>query len=688
MDGEQRLAATFDTMLAMRRTWNAAPVVVVFGLVIAGCSEEEAAPASQPSDLPPTARADVHEQFLADLAAVRDASDGGGSVRLVLADGDDGSVMCATSGRWQFEFTAGPLGIAQGGSLTFLSPPFWGWSTPQTQAELRPGFTVVECDAAGVELEAWTADKNLLQIEVKGRALAPGEVVRITYGAGQAGALADTYAERESRFYFKVDGDGDGISALLAETPSITVHPGPAARIVATLPSTAWPGEAIQLRLAVLDIFANSGVSYVGDVQLESLPAGLDLPESVSFEASSSGLAQLNTTVQGEGTYRVRATLRLEDGREDTWTSNPLRVREGLRRVYWGDLHGHSGLSDGTGTPADYFAYARDVAALDLAVLTDHDHFGVRFMDATPKMWEEIRAEVERVTRPGEFVALLGYEWTSWLHGHRHVLYFDGEGEVHSSMDAQTMTPRGLWDALAGREALTIAHHSAGGPVATDWSFAPDPWFEPVTEVMSVHGSSEAWDSPSRIYSPVRGNFVRDQLERGVVFGFIGSGDSHDGHPGHAHLAPNAGYRKTPPDPRGRRASQRLGNGGLAAVRAESLEPSALLAAFRARDVYATSGPRILLATSLAGHMMGSEVSAKKLEESAKLALEVAACSGLERIEIIRKERPIERVPCHGELDAYYETSLPGLKPGDFVYVRVLQNDGGLAWSSPFYITE
>ena len=33
-------------------------------------------------------------------------------------------------------------------------------------------------------------------------------------------------------------------------------------------------------------------------------------------------------------------------------------------RILWGDLHGHSNFSDGTGLPEDYFVYARDVAAL------------------------------------------------------------------------------------------------------------------------------------------------------------------------------------------------------------------------------------------------------------------------------------------------------------------------------------
>ena len=89
---------------------------------------------------------------------------------------------------------------------------------------------------------------------------------------------------------------------------------------------------------------------------------------------------------------------------------------------------------------------------------------------------------------------------------------------------------------MRGESVLTFAHHSAGGPIATNWSIPPDPELEPVTEIVSVHGSSEAMDSPGLIYSPLPGNTVRDALGLGFELGFIGSGDSHDGHPGKAHL--------------------------------------------------------------------------------------------------------------------------------------------------------
>ena len=123
------------------------------------------------------------------------------------------------------------------------------------------------------------------------------------------------------------------------------------------------------------------------------------------------------------------------------------------------------------------------------------------------------------------------------IYGHRHVLYAEDDGQIFSSIDRAYETPAQLWAALRGYNALTFADHSAGGPIATDWSIAPDPVFEPVTEIVSVHGTSEAADSPALIYSPVAGNFVRNALDRGYHLGFIGSGDSHDGHPGLVQLA-------------------------------------------------------------------------------------------------------------------------------------------------------
>lgn len=637
------------------------------------------------SPYPPTAQVAIHEQFLEDLGLERHPSDGGGSAKLILAPGEDGSVQAGRGGRWEFEYTAGPLGIVDGGSVFLLVPPFWGWSTPQPDTPRRPGFTKVSTDVEGLTLLPRTVDRNLMQVELSGRDLREGESLRIVYGADDALARADDYAEDNSMFYFKVDGDGDGLSELVDSRPSIRVLPGPPARITANLASTASPGQPAQLTLAVLDVMASTGLSVEGVFRLESIPEGLELPDELPLTAEALGRLQTSLSSDTPGIYRVRVSFQSEDF-EDSVTSNPLRVGEDLSPVFWGDLHGHSNYSDGTGTPHDFYEYARDVSGLDLVVLTDHDHFGVRFMDATPEIWEEIQQEVDSINEPGRFLALLGYEWTSWLYGHRHVVYFDGHGEVHSSVGGSTTTPAELWETLRGQEVLTFAHHSAGGPVATDWSFEPDERMEPVTEIMSVHGSSESSDSPSRIYGAVRGNSVRDQLDKGLVFGFIGSGDGHDGHPGHAHLSPNAGFRRAQPDPRGRRADQRMGNGGLAAIRAPRLDEDSILESLRARNVYATSGPRIWLDVSLDGHPMGTRLSADQLADSPTLRMEASGTSTIEYVELIVRGAETQRIRVGDRLDTALSTQLPKLESGDYVYLRLVQNDGALAWSSPIYI--
>jgi hypothetical protein len=248
------------------------------------------------------------------------------------------------------------------------------------------------------------------------------------------------------------------------------------------------------------------------------------------------------------------------------------------------------------------------------------------------------------------------------------VLYFSDEGEVYSTLDPRYESPAQLWKALAGQPALTFAHHSAGGPISTSWAFAPDPILEPVTEIVSVHGSSEAPDSPKSIYNPVSGNFVRDTLAYGYRFGFIGSGDSHDGHPGNAQLQSSPG------------------GGGLAAIFAEDRSREAVLAALRARHVYATNGPRIWLRVSIDGHPMGStlENAAGAGSEPSQLHFEIVAQAPIERVDIIRSGR-IVSLPGEDRLEWSASRSIPPLAAGEYHYLRVVQRDGGAAWSSPIY---
>ncbi|MGH0036709.1 MAG: CehA/McbA family metallohydrolase [Myxococcota bacterium] len=652
----------------------------LLALVCSGCpAPESEAPPEVPDAAPaaseglsPNARPDIHDMLALDRAREPDPSDGAGRawlVRTLNLSADDPDAALEAGGRARFElaFEAGPDGIAVGGAVFLQTSPFWGWDTPQVEDRNAPGYTEVTTSAAGVSLSAATVDRNLLAVEIGGRALAPGERIDLVLGAGPAGARVDRFAERDERLFFAVDGDGDGTRSLLGDSPTVDVGPGPPARLRLVLPSTIGPGETATLRVVWLDAQGSAGVGFRGTVELEVSPPDVAVERSVRFEPEHGGVRALPLVAPREGPVRVAATARTGPGDDDRVRaeSNPLMVSASAPRILWADLHGHSQLSDGTGRPDDFFRYARDVAGLDVAALTDHDHWGLRALDDRPALWSAITRSVRAHHEPGRFVALLGYEWTSWLHGHRHVLHFSDEGPVWSSLDPDTTDPAGLWRAIGERPALTFAHHSAGGPVATNWRFVPPPEIEPVTEVVSVHGSSEALDAPGRIYDPQPGNFVRDILDRGVRFGFIGSGDSHDGHPGLTHLASL--------------------QGGLAAIFAEERTRDAVRQALLARRCYATNGPRIWLRTALDGRPMGSAVAARPADRVHRLDVVVLAPGEIERIEVVRSGEVAARIDGEGQRSFAGELELPGLAAGEYLYLRVVQRDGGAAWSSPFY---
>ena len=609
--------------------------------------------------LSPSARPEVVEMLREDALAERHPSDGGGRAWLDRSEGSGLRIAPAGGfGRYPIVYEAGPLGVAVGGWVMLQVSPYWGWSDPQPIEPAAPGYTEVSTDADGVVLTPAPLGEALLGVEISGRALAAGERIRFDYGAGDVGARADRFAERDSRFFVAVDGDGDGVREFVADPPRVDVPPGPPAQLAVTVPSTAAPGAPVRIRVAVLDGRGNAAPELPSGatVALE-LPDGLAGRAEVRLGAGATGTAEL--TAERSGVFRVRAS-----GLGFEAESNPLWVATGAAPVLWADLHGHTGDSDGTGTLEDYFAYARDVAGLDVVAITDHDHWGVPFLDESPDRWEAMVRVVGRFHAPGEFVSLLGFEWTSWLYGHRHVLHFVDRGPLISSFREETDRPEELWAALRGRPALTFAHHSAGGPVATQWAIPPDPVLEPVTEIVSVHGSSEAPDAPVPVHGAIAGNFVRDALGRGYRLGFVGSGDSHDGHPGLSHLA--------------------APSGGLAALVGAERTRESVLATLRARRSYATNGPRILLQAALDGAPMGALVA----PGDAKLFVRALAPEALERVDVVRgAEVAFAVAPQEGSpREVAFEAPLRGLEAGEWVYVRALQQDGGAAWSSPFFV--
>ncbi|MBI5805035.1 CehA/McbA family metallohydrolase [candidate division TA06 bacterium] len=101
-------------------------------------------------------------------------------------------------------------------------------------------------------------------------------------------------------------------------------------------------------------------------------------------------------------------------------------------KCFYGNLHAHTGYSDGESTPDTAFAYARDVANIDVQALTEHNNggsFGGVTYSVTPAQYSNLMLVADTITRAGSFVALAGQELGSLgSSGFGHVCVWEAPG--------------------------------------------------------------------------------------------------------------------------------------------------------------------------------------------------------------------------------------------------------------------
>jgi hypothetical protein len=270
--------------------------------------------------------------------------------------------------------------------------------------------------------------------------------------------------------------------------------------------------------------------------------------------------------------------------------------------------------------------------------------------------WHSLVEIADEYNDPGEFTAIIGWEWSSIPGGsnlHR-VVMSDGDAESarryhpYSLLDSQY--PEDLWAWLegtsetAGANFISIPHNSniskgymfdntrlRGTPFDADYIALRMKW-EPIVEITQIKGDSETHPDLSpddefadfeefpfylqNKYSPYkaeRGDYIRTALQRGLTleqefgqnpyqFGVIGSTDSHTSM---ASAEEDNFWGKLATDSIPENKNRQWAEGepapngwamsasGLAAVWAEENTREAILAAMKRREVYATSGPRI-----------------------------------------------------------------------------------------------
>jgi len=288
--------------------------------------------------------------------------------------------------------------------------------------------------------------------------------------------------------------------------------------------------------------------------------------------------------------------------------SNPIIVTEGTpdQRIYWGDIHGHTAMSDGSGTLDQAYTHAREVARLDFVTITDHD---IMLDIWNPFSWA-LEKYAANIYNSENFVTLVAYEWTAGFptnpYGHINVYYRDADGLMLPNLHLRDYgDPDKLWRALrswksmTGSDVITITHHTAcDSNNKYDWSYY-DSELMPLVEVYSAHGSSECMASegnprPLRVrqYGEINkhGYYVRDALAMGYRVGMICSSDTHDGRLGHPllHTALNT-HSQYPLAMLPMFRDALMQEGSLTAIMASELSRNSIFYGLKNRSCYGTT---------------------------------------------------------------------------------------------------
>ena len=342
--------------------------------------------------------------------------------------------------------------------------------------------------------------------------------------------------------------------------------------------------------------------------------------------------------------------------------------------LYWGDIHGHTELSDGRGSLDDYFGFARDEAKLDFCAVTDHDHGGV----GRPCLWEEGKWEltqrkVVEYHHEGKFVTILAYERDSYPWFSNLCLYYRcGAGELVRGEEDGQITADEWRQLLAREDIISIPHHTADIRQGVNFTAIPLKLMPPLTEIYSKWGTSEYFGNPRPVIFEARGGHWRDALEMGTRMGCVAGSDVHLPSPGaDSHMGGNVPYDEP----------------GLLGVWAPELTREAIWQAIRGKHTIAASGARVMIDFRVCGQIAGSEIK-YPADKGRRLALKVHAPTPLMRVDVVKNGNDIFRINTEGAgaATSLLVEDLIAERKTDYYYVRVTLMNGRQAWCSPVWV--
>ena len=260
-------------------------------------------------------------------------------------------------------------------------------------------------------------------------------------------------------------------------------------------------------------------------------------------------------------------------------------VGEVKKNLYFGQLHSHTNISDGTGTVDDAYQYAENTAKVDFLAVTDHSNWFDNDTKASladgsmSQAWKKGLNAADKYNKDDEFVAIYGYEmtWSGSTGGYGHINTFNTPGfetRTNSKMDLKN-----YYNALkTQKQSMSQLNH----PGKTFGDFSDFAYYDAeidkqVTLIEVGNGEGAIRGSG---YFPSYEYYTR-ALDKGWHVAPTNNQDNHKGKWGNANTARTV-------------------------VEASDLSRESVYDAIKERRVYATEDENLKISYEVNGNTMGS----------------------------------------------------------------------------------
>lgn len=508
--------------------------------------------------------------------------------------------------------------------------------------------------------------------------------------ARKKGNRAQTSIQRRRPFFLYIDPKGKG-DYRDPEIFTLDVRGNVLKNIRIVAPSLVAKNKRFDVIIRFEDIFGNltnnAPEGTLIEVSYEHLRENLNWK---LFVPETGFINVPNLYFNEPGIYKLKLR-NLKNN--DVFFSAPIKCfTEADKSIYWGVLHGESEKIDSGENIEACLRHFRDEKNLQFFANSSFESIE----ETSNEVWKTITIQVAEFNEDYRFTTFLGFQWFNDApeEGLRQLIYSKDNKPILRKKDMKTNTLKKIYKSHTPKDLISIPSFSMAKSLETTFiDFDPD--YERVVEIYNAWGSSECTskegnprpitsDDKKGVFETEKGS-IRKALNNNCRFGFVAGGLDDRGVFGEFYESEQVQYSP-----------------GITAIIAIEQTREALFQALVNRSCYATTGERIVLGFAIAGASMGSELNTKAkpgLNFNRHLTGFVAGTTPIKEILFIRNGKPFHTIhPKHEHHEfAFDDTELLSkillTSPDDrpqfvYYYMRVIQEDGHMAWSSPIWIDQ